>query len=376
MKYQTHLVLISAQSVPNITPILDERFRPDRVVMLVSPDMRARADDLERIYQPRGVKVQRWFVDDAWDVEHIRNRVMELLTEYEQDDIVLNATGGTKPMSIAAYEVFRTFDKAIFYVHPEADRLIWMHPGDRDTVDLADKIKIKEYLQSYGAVAVDSYQGGVSAELRELAGQLARNIEVFSDALGSLNFYAAKADNRECLSPEVKMDGRHDFWKLIDLFEHAGLADKQGCRLRFRDEDARFIANGGWLESYAYACCLNIKKSRNLQDVGQSVVVEKANNVKNELDVALLKDNRLHILECKTSQLSAKSPGGPKADQMLYKLGSIRDNLAGLQARSMLVSANPLKDAHLQRARELKIETCSHRELQFLEEKLGEWIKK
>ena len=36
---KTHLVLISAQPVPNFTPVLDERFRPEQVIMLVSPDM-------------------------------------------------------------------------------------------------------------------------------------------------------------------------------------------------------------------------------------------------------------------------------------------------------------------------------------------------
>ena len=65
--------------------------------------------------------------------------------------IALNATGGTKPMSIAAYEVFRTFGLPIFYVHPEQDRLIWMHPSGRPAVDLANRLDLEPFLRAHGA---------------------------------------------------------------------------------------------------------------------------------------------------------------------------------------------------------------------------------
>ncbi|WP_031433634.1 Card1-like endonuclease domain-containing protein [Methylomarinum vadi] len=376
-----HLVLISAQAVPNITPILDERFRPDRVIMLVSRDMEARAASLEQIYRPRGVKVGRWPIDDAWDVEHIRNRVVELLSEFEQEDITLNATGGTKPMSIAAYEVFRAFDKPIFYVHPERDRLIWMHPGDRDSVDLADRIKLKEYLQAYGADEVnETYKFGVPPSLRDLTSELIEHIGAYAPALGSLNYFAAFARNAQLRSPEVDADfnGNHAFWELLDLFQQAGLLRRDGKCLVFADDNARFIANGGWLELYAYACCLNVKKSLALQDVGHSIEVSRRhgkNSVLNEMDVAFLKDNRLYLLECKTKRLKGGDRRHDEGAEVLYKLDSLRDLLGGLQAKAMLVSFNPLKPHNRNRARELNIEYCCHQDLKFLEQKIAQWLE-
>ncbi|MGZ8916483.1 MAG: hypothetical protein ACXW1Z_25655 [Methylobacter sp.] len=56
MTIKTHLILISAQAVPNITPVLDETFKPRQVIMLVSPDMHPRADWLEQVINKRGVK--------------------------------------------------------------------------------------------------------------------------------------------------------------------------------------------------------------------------------------------------------------------------------------------------------------------------------
>lgn len=376
-----HLVLISAQAVPNITPILDERFRPDRVIMLVSRDMEARADCLEKIYRPRGIKTERWPIENAWDVEHIRNRVMELLCEYERHDITLNATGGTKPMSIAAYEVFRNEKKAIFYVHPEKDRLIWMHPNDRESVDLADRIRLKEYLMAYGADTVnETHKGGVPRSLRDLTAELIEHIEAYAPALGSLNYYAARANNPRLRSPEIdgNFNGHHAFWSLVELFEHAGLLRQERRRLVFNDEDARFIVNGGWLELHAYACCLNLKKSLGIQDVGHSIEVTRrqgSDTVPNEMDVALLRDNRLYLLECKTKLLKGGDRHHDEGAEVLYKLDSLRDLIGGLQAKAMLVSFNRLKSHNRHRARELNIEYCCHRDLKFLEERIEQWLR-
>ncbi len=141
MNPQTHLCLVSAQATPNLTPILDPAVAPRRVILLVSPDMADRAHWLEAVLRPRGIAVQSWPIADAWDVEHVQTRVLELL-EVEREAvaasaIALNATGGTKPMSIAAYEAFRAYDLPIFYVDPERDRLVWIGrsfaraPGER-----------------------------------------------------------------------------------------------------------------------------------------------------------------------------------------------------------------------------------------------------
>jgi hypothetical protein len=46
----TQLILVSTQPVPNLTPILDEQLRPQKVVMLVSADMQERSLSLENIF--------------------------------------------------------------------------------------------------------------------------------------------------------------------------------------------------------------------------------------------------------------------------------------------------------------------------------------
>jgi len=381
MIIKTHLILISAQAVPNITPILDDRFKPEQVVMLVSDDMLKRSEYLEKIYKPRGIKVSRWKIDEPWDIEHIRNRIEDLLLENEYDTIALNATGGTKPMSIAAYEVFRENNLEIFYIHPEQDRLIWMHPK-RPSVDLADRIKLKEYFLAYGANEVNElYKGGVISSYRELTEELVKNIHTFEPALSSLNYYAAKSDNPRLLSPDIdsNLNRNYAFWELIELFEQTGLLRKEGHGIVFPDENSRFIVNGGWLELYTYACCLDLKKPNGIQDVCHSVEVSRQqgkNTVLNEMDVALLKDNRLYLLECKTKQFSGNGKKHSEGADVLYKLDSIRDLLGGLQAKAMLVNFKKLEYHHLDRAKELNIEICCYQDLKFLQEIIEQWLNK
>lgn len=376
---KTHLVLISSQPVPNFTPVLDDRFRPDRVIMLVSPDMQERSQALEAIYKPRGVKVERWPIQDPWDIEHIRNRVMDLLSVSEQDDILLNATGGTKPMSIAAYEVFRTFEKPVFYVHPEKDHLIWMSPLN-ESVDLADRIKLREFLQAYGASRVSTGQKhGVPEAIRELTLELIRNIKQYAGSISALNYYAAQSDNDAITSPPIEKSYSDQpmLWRLIDLFAEAGLLQEENRRLTFPNEEARFMVNGGWLEKHVYGVCLNIKKKTGIQDVARSVEVERKQGkgtVRNELDIAFLKDNRLYVVECKTRVFKKHRQEFEKGDDVLYKLDSLRDHLGGLQAKAMLVSYNEVPFHHQNRARELKIELCCYHDLNHLEEKLDEWL--
>ena len=41
--------------------------------------MEARAGWLEQVLRPRGIQVDRWPIDDPWNVESVQSCVMELL---------------------------------------------------------------------------------------------------------------------------------------------------------------------------------------------------------------------------------------------------------------------------------------------------------
>jgi hypothetical protein len=372
MNITTHLILVSAQPIPNLTPILDDTLRPKKVVMLVSPDMLERSKALENIYKKRGIIVERCLIDNPWDADHISDLVLDLLTQYPEGDIALNATGGTKLMSIAAYEAFRSCQLPIFYVHPEYDRLIWLSPKQPD-LDLSDRLKLKEYLMAYGASTVEiPYPTGVTAPIRQLTQQLLTDIDRYANELSTLNYLAYQANNPK-LTSEIQ-DGpqsKPQLWELLELFETAGLCKINGHSLHFIDECARFTANGGWLEMHTYALCLNLKKAIGIQDVACNITINRQPGgkaiVKNEIDIGLIKANRLHLIECKTKRFE-------QGADVLYKLDSLRDLMGGLQGKAMLVSFNHLDKTSRARAKELNIRLCCQSELQTLQHRLQTWL--
>lgn len=374
MNITTHLILVSAQPIPNLTPILDDTLRPKKVVMLVSPDMLERSKALENIFKPRGISVERCLIDNPWDADHISDQVLDLLAHYPAGDIALNATGGTKLMSIAAYEAFRSCQLPIFYIHPEQDRLLWLSPKLPD-LDLSDRLKLKEYLMAYGASTVEIPDAtGVTAPIRLVTQQLLTDIDRYANELSTLNYLAYQA-NHPKLSSEIP-DGpqsRPQLWELLELFETAGLCKISGHRLQFTDENARFTANGGWLELHTYGLCLNLKKPLDLQDVACNITISRQpagkTVVKNEIDIGLIKANRLHLIECKTKRFEHD-----KDADVLYKLDSLRDLMGGLQGRAMLVSFNHLDKTSRARAKELNIKLCCQTELRNLQHHLQIWL--
>jgi hypothetical protein len=387
-KSPIHLCLVYDTVTANMTPALDPGFRPDEVILLHGPAKRVRADALAAVLKPVGIQVSYWPLQDDRDIEHIRDRLLELMIEREHDDIALNASGGTRPMSIAAYEIFSEFKKPVFYVHPDTDHVSWVHRRDWPSFDLADQIKLPAFLSAHGAeLRSQGERSGVPARLRGLTEDLVRHAEVLAKPLATLNWLAQQAE-RDLRSPALSE--RQQRWQelraLIERFAAEDVCDLQRNCLIFKDEEARFFVNGGWLETHTYALLYGLRKDvPALQDVGRSVEIirqderSRGKPVKNELDVAFLANNRFYIVECKTKRFTHHDTDDvadfdtPGADT-LYKLDTLKGILDGLRTRAMLVSYHPLSRWDRQRAADLNIQLCSAQQLPQLRSLLQQWI--
>ncbi|MBK5275583.1 MAG: DUF1887 family protein [Desulfuromonadales bacterium] len=100
---------------------------------------------------------------------------------------------------------------------------------------------------------------------------------------------------------------------------------------------------------------------------------EKESPVKNEIDVAFLADNRLYLIECKTKNFEYKQSD---ANEVLYKLDTLRDYLGGKEARAMFISYNRIPAIHKKRAEELKIRICEGNAIGNIDAGVREWIRK
>ncbi len=379
LRFHHHVYLVSGEAAPNITPALDRTLRPGEITLVVSPDMTQRAQWLSRVLkQAAGVTVNTWQVNDAWDVEHLLERMMALL-ERTSPLPALNATGGTKPMSIAAFEAFSAYECPVFYVHPYTDELFWLHPRHLPSHQLEDRIKLRHFLMAYGAEIKSEGNKGVPPAYQTLTERLIRELQRYGQVIATLNWYATQAEET-LVSPPLQRNHLQwpTFAELLACFEQAGVLLVKDACLMFPDETARSFVNGGWLEQYIYLQIVKLRKQLPLiQDIKQHLKITRSTptgKVENELDVAFLANNRLYLIECKTRRFHIKTPTEGPGAEAIYKLDTLKELFGGLHCQDMIVSYLPMRDADIRRAHDLGIQICQAGQLPNFCHFVQEWI--
>jgi hypothetical protein len=370
--YSVHVCLVSDQPTPNLIPACDPVFKPQLCVLLVSKAMTTRAFDLETVLKGRGVECERLPVENPYDYDGVRRLLIDWVGKVDNADVALNATGGTKIMAFAAYRVFLERNLPIFYVHPEQDQIVWLNPK-QEVRDIPDHVSLPEFLQAHGYQVVSLKKSVFGAEFEQLTRDLISGIAKYANALAVFNFLASSADKKPGLLSRPIDFGkrkRREFDELLKLFADAGLLHVEKGRLRFASEEARFFVNGGWLENYLYNILVRNRERFKLQDYAMSLEIRSRSGTENEIDVTFLKNNRLHLIECKTKKFVGEYTKGAET---LYKMDTLRD-LGGQQTRSLLVSYQNIPPYDEQRARDLRIKVLDHRLLQKLEYELLQWI--
>ena len=344
-----HLCLVSAQPIPNLAPALDPQFKPERVFLAVSPEMQRQADAQESVFRRFQIPVERLMLGDAWDLPSLLDTFCTFLDAHAADDIALNATGGTKPMAIAAQEAFRMAGRQVFYVHEKRDELVWLD-SCRPAVPIVPRLKLEPFLQAHG-FTVQSAQTTTAAPWHTLAAELVSLAGKGDNAIAVLNAVAKLAETGHNDRAQLQAEATGTFDRILEQLYKAGCVSYYDDReVTFSSPAARKFANGGWLETYAHDIIATLSAS--LQDYATNLVVLAPNGSKNEIDVAFLYRNRLILVECKTRRYNDQST--PDAVAALYKLDSLTF-LGGLRTRGILVSCFPAPDFIRKRATTLGI---------------------
>ncbi|MFK5925593.1 MAG: DUF1887 family CARF protein [Desulfuromusa sp.] len=368
----THLCLVSSQPIPNLVPVFEPDQTPQQVVLLSSDQMKPYAVWLQQVLQQRQIKSEVWSIPDAYDCDHIKARIETLLKRQDLGNIALNVTAGTKIMSLAAYEVFRAHGLPIFYVHPQKDLLIPLLPAG-SAREIPDKLRLEEFFQVHGYKVMSLRRQTVARDRQQLGEYLVKNVGIYSSALGTLNYLAATAEDRSTLQSDriVARNWNVDGFKsLVDLLVDGGLLRVEADCFTFASEEDRFFVNGGWLEEYLFSRIDRLRNRFKIQDSAMSVQVESSTGTKNEIDVAILHNNRLFLIECKTRRFRGQHSAGSKA---LYRMDSLKI-MGGITAQAMLASYRRLTASHHRRAEDLKIDLIVGAELLNIEQRLEDWL--
>lgn len=394
---KTHVCLVSKELIPNVLPVLlgrPELIAPsnlpewirqtDQIVLLTSPEMKQQAELLENFLQPRGFHCENVRID-AYDFASVLTACADVIAKYGDDELILNVTGSTKVVAIAAYQQFSSAFKRIIYTDTANDRILVLG-NQPDSIPLKNNLlDVGEYLACYGKRLIGVHTDINEVEQRRaLTENLCKLFVRHPYLLSHFNWLIPQEPEGQ-YPLTVDLGGKDGSEQLIELLVAAGMATSpEAGQLRMETPDNHFYLHGGWLEEYVYNtvtsmrldgldCHLNVNIEWN--DPRTSMPTQ------NELDVLFTCKNRLHVISCKASNLGKirnipQTHDGkgvsepPKGKETIYELDSLTKAIGGIFAQQMLVSAHRLRPVHYWRAQASKIEVVHGMEVLHLREKL------
>ncbi len=368
-----HVCLISVQPIPNLLPLLLEK--PAKALFLVSPEMKAQAERLKKIVRPRGIAVEIREIVSAYDYESALQKFEHVAKEYPE--AILNVTGGTKIVALAAFQAFYFNSRRIIYLDTFNNQLLQLAPETVSFPVQDNLVKVHDYLVAYGMNPLPdtiSVEEKRRPDLQELA-ELLINDETL---LSRLNTAIDRCGNNKSSSINLDLNGLGDKAELLaGMLVQSGVVDwTSSSNLHIPTADKIFFCNGGWLEEYVYWMVKEL--SLKGLDLAMNVRVEwdgkGRQQTENEFDVLFTHDNRLHLISCKTSNPERQTATGSRATEALNELDTLADRAGGLFGRAMLVSARKLSNFDRERAKKMKICLVDGVEVLRLKAHLQTWL--
>ncbi|OOF34348.1 Card1-like endonuclease domain-containing protein [Salinivibrio costicola] len=374
-----HVGIIDSDPVRLVTPVLHQQLPVSKLVLIGTLEQDLEFERLTRVLAPKGIETEFFEISDDINIREVKSQVKRLAEQLTQssEDILFNASCGLRHQLLSAYEVFRTYQWPCYVIEPYSDELCWLYPDGLPQQQVEDHISLTEYMTIFGARCADHDEeetGCLTNDIYRLGEKWASNAYELGPGLATLNYLATTCRKEQCLDVALseKQQGYRELGMLLDDLSDAGLAHYENGVLTFSCEEARRFANGEWLESYVHHTVTSIQKELpTIQDSALSMQVYRQigeREVRNELDVAMVVNNKLHIIECKTKGMSSDG------DDTLYKLESLRDLLGGLQARAMLVSFRPLRHHDITRGTDLGLALIGPDQLANLRTHLYDWF--
>ncbi|MCG3728035.1 DUF1887 family protein [Vibrio cincinnatiensis] len=375
-----HVGIIDQDPVRLVTPLLDNRTISRHIVFIGDHTQEAMYVRLHAVLAQREITSEFFEIPYEANITETKLAIRQLAEDLKQRqvEVKLNASCGLRHRLLSVYEIFRTYHWPIFVVEPRSDRLCWLYPDGSQDTQVQDNITIADYLTIFGArgeFCEHNRPPQLDQKLYQLGERWASHALELGPGLATLNYLATTCRKEQKLDVELsdKQQSYRELNLLITDLVEANIATYQQGLLTFSDEDARRFANGEWLETLVHSTVRQIQDVMpTIQDRSLNVQVYRQlgeREVRNELDVATVVNNKLHIIECKTKGMR------DDGDDTLYKLESLRDLLGGLQARAMLVSFRPLRHNDITRAEDLGLALIGPDELKDLKTHLTRWFQ-
>ncbi len=344
------LCLLSGQHVPNLLSV--HQFAPDRLVLVETPGMRKQhaADNFLQAlklgshdYHDR-CSIHLLEAEDC--LETVNRTLRAAFGQYPTAEWVVNLTGGTKPMSIAAYEFFKALGARLVYINMQRpNELLGLDGVPTEVCDYQPTVT--EFLAGYGFESRKTVPALTAAETRARSlWHGARTIAACCPErtllfLGDIQDPQVKKSWDKARKKGMELRSEH----LPEVPEEVNSALADGLDLGM--QDGRLVGEldkygvdfltGGWLEVFLWGLLNQCAGELGIWDVRLGPQFGRVGiDTDSEFDIAFMHRHRLAIVECK----SGAQEHDPGAD-VLHKLEAVVRQFRALLVTSYLATTSP-----------------------------------
>lgn len=345
--------LISDQQIPNVLFI--KEMNPDINIFVTTDSMEKKGQSNKLINTLNlGINSVKRILVNPENFDDVISKLLKEVKINDEDELVINITGGTKIMSIASYYFGRRKGAKIYYLPIGSNRLIKIFPDTEPKErEIKFSLSLREYLNAYFRLEDREYFKFGSLQRGEEEAE--RMMELYIN--GKLNKIIDLIREKNGRKNNIEVNGEIE----VLLKEINFVTNDRKILLKY---ESKYIT-GGWFEEWVY---YKIKRVFNLSDEYIAIGVnrnETDTTVQNDFDVMFTVKNKLGIIECKTS-LEEDGKEYALFQETLYKSASlVRD--FGLNPVSFLFTLSP-KPQNKQKMEEMNKRakyfniTCFYRE--------------
>lgn len=331
------LCILSEQHIPNLLSV--HHFKPDRLVLLQTSQMeknRAGMNFLSALSKSDLITYTADSlvkVDQEDSIKKVTSSLEAAYAKYSSDDWIINLTGGTKIMSIAAYEFFKNKSAKLVYVnHSDPSVFLDLEEGTSEKSDYQPTIE--EFLEGYGYEHGKKLGKVKQAETRaecywRLSRLLAKNAE--SENIVRID----QSDHTDLREGNIGLQTQ--FYKHLPDFIQQSI--EQTFSANERSHGNKYMGEfmtGGWLEVFFWELLKKHAQTADVWDIHLGIEPKRkgiTQGANNDMDVAFMRRHTLSFIECK----SGSQNNDPKND-ILYKIMAIRKQLGALRVKAFLAT--------------------------------------
>lgn len=363
----------------NLIPAL--QLKPQEVWILATPSMTKQAKTLKKVLDRHQINTRILDFDDS-SLTSLQNEALRITETITDQHVIFNATGGTKQMVLVIANTLQVLDKdqySIVYADTTHQRLDWLVLSSRhnqNSEPMQNLLSLDDILAIQGLrlreASSRQAEWVARAEARgQYTRQLGENAQGLGHFFGKINAIAQQAMKTTPPTLRQHWDGpwnesTRSQLKEAERYDLLRLHNERD--IEFCNEDSIRYLGGCWLEEYLF---FKIRGCTPSEYAINAIICSNDSQSTNEMDAFIVHRNRLLAIECKTLRFG---PDDAKNADIIYKLDSLKKRTGGLMQDGLLVSARPLDDKSLARAKDNKIETYAGDDISKLPDKIRNWM--